>query len=79
MLIVFKLKLLALNILRPLSLLLETLSDGNPEIVMYCTATLANIAMTVDNHMQVCLIFLDYDTLSFKLEQKHLRTLLRGA
>ena len=58
MLIVFKLKLLALNILRPLSLLLETLSDGNPEIVMYCTATLANIAMTVDNHMQVCLIMI---------------------
>ena len=38
---------------RPLSLLLETLTDGNPEIVLYCVATLANIAMTVDNHMQV--------------------------
>jgi len=38
---------------RPLSLLLETLTDGNPEIVIYCVATLANIAMTVDNHMQV--------------------------
>jgi len=38
---------------RPLSLLLETLSDGNPEIVIYCVATLANIAMTVDNHMQI--------------------------
>ena len=47
-----------MNFLRPLSLLLETLSDGNPEIVMYCTATLANIAMTVDNHMQVCLIMI---------------------
>ena len=38
---------------RPLSLLLETLNDGNPEIVLYCVATLANIAITVDNHMQV--------------------------
>ncbi|XP_067053198.1 uncharacterized protein [Acropora muricata] len=38
---------------RPLSLLLETLNDGNPEIVLYCVATLANIAITVDNHMQI--------------------------
>lgn len=38
---------------RPLSLLLETLSDGNPEIVLYCVATLANIAIMVDNHMQI--------------------------
>lgn len=38
---------------RPLTLLLETLTDANPEIVLYCVATLANIAMTVDNHLQV--------------------------
>lgn len=42
---------------RPLSLLLETLTDGNPEIVIYCVATLANIAMNVDNHMQVIICF----------------------
>ncbi|KAL9975174.1 hypothetical protein ACROYT_G012301 [Oculina patagonica] len=41
---------------RPLSLLLETLTDGNTEIVIYCVATLANIAMAVDNHMQIELV-----------------------
>ncbi|XP_031563112.1 uncharacterized protein LOC116298715 [Actinia tenebrosa] len=38
---------------RPMTLMLETLQDSNHDIVVYTTAALANIAMNIDNHMQM--------------------------
>lgn len=60
---------------RPLSLLLETLNDGNPEIVLYCVATLANIAITVDNHMQVRLKLLWFKVLNFSIKEESFESL----
>ena len=57
--------------------MLETLNDGNPEIVLYCVATLANIAITVDNHMQVILKLLWFKNLNCTIKEERFFESLR--